>query len=137
MGHFLTQANNSNTKRLFLNITSHHIAMSSRSFTKISLAVACILISILPETQAGVCSIIQVRGANGIIGAGFGVQPANVVPRSGGGDTGADAAEFQATPNPNPVCGTVPILPGKKVDISSFISDAVTAGIPTVFSNGS
>ncbi|EFP86375.1 hypothetical protein PGT21_030363 [Puccinia graminis f. sp. tritici] len=111
--------------------------MSIRSFTAISLAVACILVCLLPETQAGVCSILQVRGANGKIGTGFGVQPDSVVPRSGGGDTGADATEFQATPNPNPVCGTVAKLPGKRVDISSFMSEAIDAGVPSVFSNGS
>lgn len=111
--------------------------MSIRSFTAISLSVACVLISLLPETQAGVCSILQVRGANGKIGTGFGVQPDNVVPRTGGGDTGADAAEFQATQNPNPACGVVAKLPGKRVDISYFMSQAVEAGVPSVFSNGS
>ncbi|KAH9456204.1 hypothetical protein MJO28_006229 [Puccinia striiformis f. sp. tritici] len=111
--------------------------MSIRSFATIYLAVACILISLAPETQAGTCSILQVRGANGKNGVGFGVQPDDVVPRTGGGDTGADAAEFQAGPNPNPVCGVVPILPSRVVDISSFVSQAVDAGIPSVFSNGS
>jgi len=47
--------------------------MAIRSFTKIFVAVACISISLLPEAQAGVCSILQVRGANGIMGTGFGV----------------------------------------------------------------
>jgi len=111
--------------------------MAIRSFTKIFVAVACISISLLPEAQAGVCSILQVRGANGIMGTGFGVQPDGVVPRSGGGDTGADAAEFTPSPNPNPVCGTVAKLPSKTVDIASFISQAVDAGLPSVFSNGS
>lgn len=111
--------------------------MPIRSFASIYLAVACILISLAPETQAGVCSILQVRGANGKIGVGFGVQPDSVVPRTGGGDTGADAAEFQAGPNPNPACGAVAILPSRVVDIPSFVSQAVDAGIPSVFSNGS
>ncbi|POV99335.1 hypothetical protein PSTT_13850 [Puccinia striiformis] len=44
---------------------------------------------------------------------------------------------FRRGPNPNPVCGVVPILPSRVVDISSFVSQAVDAGIPSVFSNGS
>jgi hypothetical protein len=47
--------------------------MSIRSFAKISLAVACILISVLPEARASTCSILEVHGANGKVGAGFGV----------------------------------------------------------------
>lgn len=111
--------------------------MSIRSFAKISLAVACILISVLPEARASTCSILEVHGANGKVGAGFGVQSAGVVPRSGGGDTGADGAEFQAGTNPNPVCGTVAKLPSKKVDIPTFVNNAVEAGLPSVYSNGS
>ncbi|KNZ58032.1 hypothetical protein VP01_2010g4 [Puccinia sorghi] len=130
--------------------------MAIQSFTKISLAAACIFIFLLPEAQAGVCSILQVRGANGKMGTGFGVQPDGVVPRTGGGDvsaastlTGADAAEFEASPNPNQVCGIVAKLPSKTVDIASFISEelslrvffdallAVNSGLPSVFSNGS
>lgn len=111
--------------------------MSFTSFKTIPLALACIWISLLPETHAGTCSILAVHGANGVVGTGFGVQPVGVVARKGNGDTGADAAEFSSAANPNPACGRVPILPTDVVDIPSFVNQALIDGVPTVYSNGS
>lgn len=111
--------------------------MSLRSLKAIPLAAICLWVSLLPETQAAVCSILEVHGANGKIGTGFGVQPVGVVPRSGSGDTGADGAYFNPGATPSPICGVVPILPGNTVDVPTFVNQAVEAGVPSVYSNGS
>jgi len=111
--------------------------MSMRSLKAISLAATCLWISLLPETQAGVCSILEVRGANGQVGRGFGVQPVGTVARSGHSDTGADAPYFKPGATPNPVCGVVPIVPGNIIDIPTYVGQAIDNGVPSVYSNGS
>lgn len=85
------------------------------------------------ESQA--CSVLNVYGANGVIGAGFGVNKSGTVPRTGTqGDAGEDATVFRPGKNPNPVCGTVALLHGA-VDIAKESHKVDHA--PTVWSNAS
>ncbi|MBW0490259.1 hypothetical protein O181_029974 [Austropuccinia psidii MF-1] len=112
--------------------------MFIHSFLPTSSLIALLWLSnLFTETEAGVCSILQVLGANHKIGAGFGVATDGSVPRNGNGDTGADATEFDAVENPNSACGRVALHGGKNVDIASFTKKAVASGLPLVYNNGS
>jgi len=97
-----------------------------------------IVSSLISVAQSRECSILHVYGANGKVGAGFGVINDGSIPRTGNsGDAGADATSFAKTENPNPACGSVAKVHGNVVDIPTFVQQAEQDGLPTVYSNGS